>query len=134
MSETARDTSTRLTMEDVAGRLRMPLSTLYEHIRRLEAAFPNVQWYRKIGRRRLFTEQQFERLEYQLCEASASTRQEPERETEPTTPGSPPVVVALKPTSSRRTAGWLSDARRNWRNDTVVSLAQSPRGRARSGT
>ena len=56
-----------LTLPEVAQRLRLPRSTLFQKLAELRALYPHAAWGRKIGRRRLFSEADLDRLETALC-------------------------------------------------------------------
>ncbi len=70
----------RLTMADVAGRMKIPVSTLYQYVAELERDHPDVAWYDKRGRHRRFTETQYKRLGEAIW-GSSSSRQESARAT-----------------------------------------------------
>ena len=69
-----------LTMADVAGRMQIPVSTLYQYVAELERDHPDVRWYSKHGRHRRFTETQYKRLGEAIW-GSSSSRQESARAT-----------------------------------------------------
>ena len=53
----------RFTMTEVAERLQLPKTTLYQYIRELKQQLPEIGWYSKHGKHRRFSENQIAQLE-----------------------------------------------------------------------
>ena len=96
------------TMEEVAEALRLPISTLYQYIAYLEAEHPDVAWYRKQGRHRRFSREDYDRLKEALW---------PSR---------------LSPEDSKRGTGTTSPAA--WSNDSRSRLSAATRTAKRRKT
>src|SRR6516165_4984459 len=99
-------TYTLLTMAEVARRLGgeepIPESTLYQVIAALERQHPGVVWYRKIGRHRRFTEEDFRRLVEAFAFRSSSSRPDSAKETPITSSAAPSTDSRLNSLRRRR--------------------------------